>query len=89
MNLSEILICLDDNVIPNCLDYVIYDENVILDPYMMMYNSFYWTNKFVSAKFPQGLSETDFFEPVIDLMIEQNKTKSPLEELEKLHKVNK
>lgn len=89
MNLSEILVCLDDDIIPNCLDFVIYDDNITLDPYMIMYNNFYWSYQFVSAKFPQGLSETEYFEPVIDLIVEQNKNNSPLEELERLYKINK
>ena len=92
---SEIITALEDNVIPDCLNFFLTQDNINIslykqiNPYDIMYNNYYWSHQFIYNKFPDGLLDTDFMDPVVDEIIDEYKNISPLEELEKLYLINK
>lgn len=50
------------------------------------YNTFGKTRDFYKAKFPECMHDIPGFEQIIDLMVENNKDTTPLEEIKKLSK---
>ena len=83
MDIKDINKCFDNNIVPDCLNFVIEKNEDFIDYDKFNYIDYY-EYEYYAKRFPVGFESLPGFDKFIQTIADKNKNTTPLKEMQKL-----